>query len=236
MSGGTLLVSRAEKLFPYLKQRLEAMNFQNVNITAEEKDSLNIVINDLKPRLLLVGSCFYEAATPYMLGQLLLCFPRLNIAVINMQRYPIYRAPWFIWYGAKSYVTVHEGLEDFYSGMDEIRKGHTYISPTVNRLLEASEWPEIKRKAEKRQMEVLILLCNGILPSEVGERLHISKRTVEWHIEELKKVFGVEKREELVSMAFYLEIVSKDDLCFFCRKEKPPALPKWALIKSAAKQ
>jgi hypothetical protein len=61
--------------------------------------------------------------------------------------------------------------------------------------------------------------------------MHISKRTVDWHIEELKKVYCVQKREELISIAFYLDLVTKDDLCFFDRTNKARVLPNWAVVK-----
>jgi hypothetical protein len=49
VKGGTLIVSRAKNLFPQIKQRLLDLGFHNVDITAEEKDSLNSVINEKKP-------------------------------------------------------------------------------------------------------------------------------------------------------------------------------------------
>ena len=234
MTGGTLLVTRWEKHFSYYKTRLEQLGFDNVHVTGEEKDSLNMVINELKPRLILMGSGFYLAATPYMVGQLKRYFPKLNIAVINIDIFPDDMAPWFIWFGAKSYVNWQEGAEEFLAGLQEVRKGHTYIAPNVKQLVEELEPPEIKDKADKRQMEVMIFLCNGIAPLEIGNKMHISKRTVDWHIEELKKVFGVQTREELISIAFYLELVTKDDLCFFGRKLKIKPLPTWTVVKQKA--
>ena len=231
MTGGILLVSRWVKLFAYYKKMLELLGFRNVIVTSEEKDSLNMLINELKPRLVLVGSCFYKAATPYMLGQLRRSFPRLAIAVINIHEFPDDMAPWFIWFGVTSYVNNKEGVEEFHRGMEEVRQGRSYIAPNVKQIFENTEWPDIKNKADKRQLDVLMFICNGIQPLEIGNRLQISKRTVDWHIEELKKVFGVQNREELISIAFYLDIVTKDDLCFFDRKIKARPLPKWAVLK-----
>jgi DNA-binding NarL/FixJ family response regulator len=232
MAGGVLLVSRDVKLFPYYKKRLEQLGFLNVHVTGEEKDSLNMVINELKPQMVLIGSSFYDAATPYMMGQLLKSFPNLNIAAINVHRFPDRLAPYFIWFGVKSYVNIQEGLDEFYFGLQEVRQGHSYIAPHIRELIENCEWPELNDKEDRRQLEVLIFLCNGIKPQEIGEKLQVSKRTVEWHIEELFKVFGVHSRETLISMAFYLDVVTKDDLRFFDRKVvKARPLPKWTVIK-----
>ena len=234
MTGGTLLVSRWEKLFSHWKQRLDALGFRNVFITSEAKDSLNMLINELKPRLVLMGSSFYHAGTPYMAGQLLRNFPKLNIAVINMLGFSDNMAPFFIWQGVKSYINYAEGFDEFHLGLQKVRKGEGYISPNIKHIVENNEWPDLKTKMQKRQLEVLVMLCNGIIPEDIGNQLHVSKRTVDWHIEELFKVFCVSKREELISMAFYLDLVTKDDLCFFDRKIKKIDLPQWAVLKSAS--
>ena len=229
MTGGTLFVSRAWRLHPHWKKRAVALGFRDVQVTGEEKDSLNTVINEFKPRLVVMGSCFYGAATPYMMGRLLKIFPGLNIAAVNIHEFPDGLAPYFIWHGVKSYVNVQEGLEEFYVGLEEVRKGHDYIAPNIKYLIDNCEWPEINDRAERRQLEVLVFLCNGRLPVDIARLLHVSRRTVDWHIEELFKVFDVQSREELIGLAFYLGLVTKDDLCFFDRKVK--GLPRWAVVK-----
>lgn len=229
MTGGTLFVSRSRKLFPLWMKKAPALGFRDVHVTGEDKDSLNTVINDLKPRLVMVGSCFYGAATPYMMGQLLKIFPGLNIAAVNIHEFPDGLAPFFIWHGVKSYVNLQEGEDEFYYGLEEIKQGHEYIAPTIKYVVDNCEWPEINDKAEKRQLEVLVFLCNGKTPLDIARLLHVCKRTVDWHIEQLFKVFDVHSREELICMAFYLDLVTKDDLRFFDRKNK--ALPKWAVAK-----
>jgi hypothetical protein len=106
VAGGTLIVSRATKLFPYYQRRLLELGFNDVEATGEEKDSLNSVINEKNPRLMLVESGFYHAGTPYMMGRLLKLFPKLNIAAVSIGEYPDDLAAWFIFYRVKSYVSL----------------------------------------------------------------------------------------------------------------------------------
>jgi hypothetical protein len=148
MPGGTLIVNRAEKLFPYYKKRLFEAGFTEVEATKEEKDSLNTVIGELNPRLVLIDSGFYRAGTPYMTGRLVKNFPKLNIAVVSLAEFPDDLAVWFIWHGAKSYISLwDDGYEEFYKGLGEIRRGKAYISPDVRRLIDGfDEWPELPRK------------------------------------------------------------------------------------------
>jgi DNA-binding NarL/FixJ family response regulator len=231
MTGGTLLVSRDEKNLSFWKAELEKLGFKNVHATGEEKDSLNMVINEYKPKLLLVGSCFYQAATPHMMKQLLEDFPGLNIAAVNIHEFPDDIAPFFIWYGVKSYVNQREGMEEFYYGLEEVRKGHTYIAPNIKLLIDSIEYPDMKDKAADRQLEVLILLCNGLSILKIAGLLHISKRTVDWHIKQLCIALEVNSRFELQGIASYLDLVTKEDLVFFARKKRTKPLPKWAVVK-----
>jgi DNA-binding NarL/FixJ family response regulator len=226
------MVSRAKKLFSYIKKQLENVGFPNVVVTGEEKDSLNMLINDMKPCFVIVESWFYHAATPYMMGRLLKLYPKLNITAITICEFPDDLAAWFIWHGVKSYVNMQEGIEEFYQGLEEVRKGKEYITPQVQYFIDqAAEWPEATLDVKKRQMEVLILLCKGFTPEHIGQELQISKRTVDWHLGELYRMFHVKNREEMVALAWELDLVTKNDMWFYGRTRTIDPLPVWAAAK-----
>ncbi|MDR0474147.1 MAG: LuxR C-terminal-related transcriptional regulator [Treponema sp.] len=235
MTGGTLVVTRMEKLHARIKRRFEELGFTNVAVTSKEKDGLNFDISELKPRLVIISSSFYEAGTPYMMGRMLKDFPKLRIAPISLLPYSDKVAAWFRWYGVKSYVNLCEGYEEFHKGLQDIRQGKEYIAPRVQRLLEESaEWRSPNAHTPKRQKEVLVLACNGFSPLEIGDCLHISKRTAEGHLNALYNTFCVHTREELISNAFYLGVVIREDLCFRRKSRQPDSLPMWAVINQRA--
>jgi DNA-binding NarL/FixJ family response regulator len=233
MPGGTLIVSRAKNLFPYYQRRLLELGFKDVEATGEEKDSLNFVINEVKPRLVMVDSGFYHAGTPYMMGRLLKTFPKLNIAAVSMGEFPDTLAVWFIWHGVKSYVNFWEGYEKFHEGLQEIRKGNAYITRNVRRLIDLfPEWPQTRNKdIPKRQMETLVLLCNGFISEHIGNSMHVTGRTITTNLDKLNQTFHVKNREALVSMAWGLGIVTDKDMCFYDRKGDTGPLPEWAAAK-----
>jgi DNA-binding NarL/FixJ family response regulator len=213
--GGTLIVSRAVKLFPHYKKRLTELGFKDVEATSEEKDSLNTVINEVKPRLVLIASGFYRIGTPYMAGMILKNFPKLNIAAVSLGEFPGSLAAWFIWRGVKSYVDLWEGYEEFHNGLQEVREGKAYISPGVRKMMDRfPEWPETKDKVQRRQMETLIFLCCGFIPKHIGEAMHIDRRTVGRNLNELYKMFHVKNREEMIATAWTLGIVTDKDMDF----------------------
>jgi DNA-binding CsgD family transcriptional regulator len=91
-------------------------------------------------------------------------------------------------------------------------------------------WPDMEDKATKRHLEVLVLLCKGLLIQEIGSLLHISRNCVNAHLKHMYKIFHVRNREEMVSMAWELGLVTRRD-CFYRREKDNWPLPEWAAIK-----
>jgi DNA-binding NarL/FixJ family response regulator len=232
MTGGTLIISRAKNILPFWKYYLKTVGFQNVAITTEEKDSLNWVINKLKPRLVFMESCFYEAATPYMTGRLLRNFPKLRIVAFSVGDFPDDLAMWFYFHGVKNYINFRDGMSEFRRGIQKILRGEEFRSRKVQRRIDLRrEIPKPAYRFTKRQMEVLLLLCNGFTTDEAGEVLYISARTVEKHKTSLYAVFHVRNERELMRVAYYMDLFKKDELCFYGGKWVIPPLPEDATPK-----
>jgi DNA-binding CsgD family transcriptional regulator len=57
----------------------------------------------------------------------------------------------------------------------------------------------------EREVEVVKLLVNGHSAAQIGKRLHLSKRTIEHHIERIKGKFSCHSKAELIEKARELE-------------------------------
>ena len=121
MASKTLVISRAEKLFPYWKNYLEGLGFTNVLFTSKEKDALYTRIIEYKPDNLLFGCGFYRRATPFMMMNLLKRLPRMNVAAINIHEYPDDLGMRFIANGVHSYVNIMDGMDEFIRGLCAVR-------------------------------------------------------------------------------------------------------------------
>jgi DNA-binding NarL/FixJ family response regulator len=232
MARGTLIVSRYTNWFPFFKTKLEALGYEDIRTTDKDKDALNMFINEIKPKIVLIDSFFYSGATPYMVYRLVNSFRRIRFSVVSIGMFPDNRAAMFIFYGAKSYIKLSDGPHELILGLKCIQEGKQYIAPHVQNIINNyPEIPEINNNVEKRQIEVLILLCAGKTQVEIAEKMHISRRTVEYHIGRLLTVFNVNNTAALVAIAIYLDIVTKNDLCFFDREIKKIDLPQWAVVQ-----
>jgi DNA-binding NarL/FixJ family response regulator len=225
------MVSRAVNLHSQIKKRLEELGFNDVTVTATAKDGLNMLINEVKPKLLLIGSAFYQAGTPFMTGRLHKRFPKLNITAVSVFDYPLGLAPWFIWHGGKSYLNLWEGYEEFHRGLQIVREGKQYISPLVQNLIDCrEEWPDAKTNITKREQECLYLMCCGFTFDEIGNELHLARKSITNCVGRLYDTLHVDNREEAVALAWELRLVTARDIRFHHRKAEIDRLPEWAVI------
>jgi DNA-binding NarL/FixJ family response regulator len=226
--GGVLALSRAVGLHTEIKGRLEAAGFEDVTITDKDNDELNTIICNKNPRLVIIDSWFYQDGTSCRLGELVKLFPELNIAVVSVHDFPVRRAPCFIWDGARSYLNLWEGNEEFQRGLRIVREGGQYISPKVQRLIDHyDEWPDTKNKMTKRQKVCLVMLCSGCIIDQIGETLHISKKTVYNHLNSLYSAYHVGSRSEMVALACEMGLVTPKDIQLYNRKKEFLPLPEW---------
>ena len=209
MKGGTLVASKAVKMHSYFKERFEQLGFPDVHITANEKDGLNMLIREMKPGILLMGSSFYKCCTPYMMAGLHRRFPKLNIAAISLSEYPSELAMYFIINGVRSYVNFWEGKDEFYKGLEIVKNGKQYISPEVMECLAKREtMPDPVRDLTEWQIEIVKLVANGYTEKEIADTLAISERTVYTHKNHIYTILNVRNENELIRVALALDYIN----------------------------
>jgi DNA-binding NarL/FixJ family response regulator len=226
-AAGTLLLSREKQLYPCLIKQTKELGITNFEITGEERDSLNSLINDMKPRLVMVESGFYECSTPYMMGQLLKTFPKLNIVAVSaFSKIPDDLAMWFIINGVKSYVNFFEGPDEFFRGLYKVRDGLEYISPRVTERIEMRrELADPAGNVTPRHMEIIRLLCNGFTGREICKVLAIADQTLYDHKKKIYTFLNVRNENELIRVALFHGWIKPDELHFYGGEYKLNPLP-----------
>ena len=61
----------------------------------------------------------------------------------------------------------------------------------------------IKRKLTIRQFEIFLFTIEGDSSKEIGDKLNISNTTIDSHVNEIKKLLGVEKRAQLANIILH---------------------------------
>jgi len=65
----------------------------------------------------------------------------------------------------------------------------------------------------------------------LGPMLNISKSTVYNHLNSLYRAFHVGSREEMVGLAWGMELVTFKDIRLYSKKKERFPLPEWAKVK-----
>lgn len=139
--------------------------------------------------------------------------PSLNIIGLSMYADEDYYTR-MIDAGAKGFVLKNSSIHEVEAAIHHILSGNNYFSPEILTGLVRS----INRKKSihhndilsERELEVLYQICKGLSNQEIAEILHISKRTVDKHRENLLSKTGSKNTVGLVMFAIKNKIVEID--------------------------
>lgn len=108
--------------------------------------------------------------------------------------------------GADGYLLKDSGSEELRRAMNAVMNGESYIQPSLipalnARLIKRDTDKEKIDSLTKRELEVLILIANGMFNKEIATRLNISERTVKNHISNIFKKIEVADRTQAAVFA-----------------------------------
>lgn len=88
--------------------------------------------------------------------------------------------------GVKGFVLKNSDIKEVKTALDVVFDGGSFFSSEllqnlVNSLKSTAKSKEFHTELSEREMEILILICQGMSNQEIGDRLFISKRTVDKH-------------------------------------------------------
>lgn len=88
--------------------------------------------------------------------------------------------------GVKGFVLKNSDIREVKTALDVIYEGGSFFSSEllqnlVNSLKSSSKNKEFQTELSEREMEILILICQGMSNQEIADKLFISKRTVDKH-------------------------------------------------------
>ena len=126
--------------------------------------------------------------------------PGLRILVLSMHGEPQYAAR-ALKAGASGYLNKDSAAEALVGALRKIAAGGVHVSETPPAaLLQAGEKSPHDALSD-REFEVLRLLAGGLGPTEIGEKLHLSVKTVSTHKARILDKLGLGSTAELVRYA-----------------------------------
>lgn len=103
--------------------------------------------------------------------------------------------------GAAGYVVKSAPAEEVVEAVRMVAAGGTYVSAEVAEYAEGSGAVERAPRLSDREREVLQLVAEGLTSKEIGARLHVSSKTVDWHRQSIMDKLGIRSIAELTKYA-----------------------------------
>jgi len=163
-------------------------------------------IGRLKPDVLLMDLTLPDKEGLEFIKDLQALHPELPVLVCSMHDEAFY-ASRVLRAGGRGYVMKSEGPEKIVAALRTVLDGQIALSPQMSaRLLEAysgkrkgSGVPE--DKLTDRELEVLRLFGEGWSTEEIGQKLHLSPKTVDVHRGKIKEKLGLPTTPEFLRFA-----------------------------------
>src|SRR5579863_128874 len=149
-------------------------------------------------------------ATGALLGNILDRYPTSRLLVVgeklaDKESYSLLRQ------GVKGILNYEEAREQLPRALPLVANGGFWVpravlSRFVDSILSSTQGRRLRgdspAELSRREQEVLNSLLENLANKEVADRLHISERTVKFHVSNLLAKFGVRRRADLILLCF----------------------------------
>jgi len=132
--------------------------------------------------------------------------PKLKILVLSMHGESQYAAR-ALKAGAQGYLNKDSASEALLGALRKIAGGGVHITDAAAATLLQSSMKPAHEALSDREFEVMRFLVEGLGPTEIGERLHLSVKTVSTHKTRILEKLGLKSTAELVRYAMEHRLV-----------------------------
>lgn len=190
----------------------------DMQVVGEAGDGATALLRcrELQPDVVLM-----DIAMPDMNGltatrQLAESCPRSRVLILTQHENKEYILP-ALKVGAAGYILKRAADTELVAAIRAVAAGKSYLDPNVTGVVveglrqRRADSPEDPYETlSDREREVLMLLAQGRILREIGETLHLSPKTVDFHRANIMGKLGLKSRSELVQYAMRRGLVATD--------------------------
>jgi len=139
--------------------------------------------------------------------------PKVKLVFLTMQDNPTLAAAVMEMGTAVAFVLKQSAGSELLKAIDSVVQGRSYLTPK----LRAEDWATMKQRARQfskeltpRQREIVQLWAEGFSLKEIGARLNLSEKTVEFHKHHVMQAFSLKSNSALVLFAVKQGLIMLD--------------------------
>lgn len=180
-----------------LRAVLEADGAYKVALEVAEPDLLTDALPGTPVRVAVLDPANLAVAPARALAAMRAACPGLAVLALSADERPL-RVREALEAGIGGYVLKDSGPAEIRRALDAVVAGEEYLQPDVGARLSSERAPD---GLSNRELDVLVLVAEGLTSREIAERLHLSPRTIESHRARLRLKIQCGMRAELVAYA-----------------------------------
>jgi len=166
-------------------------------------DVLDAAIAEHSPDVVLLDLSFGRESSLSVLPGLVLKFARTRFVMLTAHPDPVL-ADAAMLAGARAFVLKHSAATELRIAIEEVLDGRRYMTPKM--VLGgagggAASIPDERIELSDRQQRLLGLLRAGYTYQVIAEKLDISTKTVEYHVDTMTRRIGVRGKAQLIRWA-----------------------------------
>jgi len=145
-------------------------------------------IGELRPDLVVMDIDLLDHSNTRSIKELKNRFPKLPIVVVSALDESLFADRAFR-DGAHGYISTRESTDQIIGAIQIVLRGGYYASPQISgRIMGADERPENPiEKLSDRELEVFVLIGNGLKTTAIAHRLCVSSHTIDTHRENIRR-------------------------------------------------
>jgi len=175
----------------------------DLEVIAEAADGQEIVrlARELRPDILLLDLKMPHLDGVQVTQALHTTLPDVRIVVLTAYDTDVESARALLHLGVRGYLSKAVLAGELVGALRSVHAGHVYLHPMVAALLYAPVRQPDEQEPTAREMEVLRLVAQGHRNAAIAGCLHVSERTVRFHLSNLFSKLGLSSRTELIHLA-----------------------------------
>jgi DNA-binding NarL/FixJ family response regulator len=197
--------------------------------TVSALDAVDARIREFSPAVVLLDISFGDRSSIRILPALVEAHPDTRFVMLTAHTEPVL-VDAALQAGAAGYVAKESPISEIRGALVDALAGRTYVTPlvrarrgdqrTADRILER---PEVIRPSD-RQVDILLMLRDGATHREISDKLGISTKTVEYHLNSLRRRLGIASLGLLIRWAEQFKDLETSRSIRVRRQETPPGL------------